>query len=96
MIDPYGNLLLAQRDTFNVSPINTAVLNLVDKYYNTYFQLINDISNTTLGGYKQSEPYQFLPNPRDCTFVLLNAPSGKDPLSLQNLGLIFFIINTEK
>lgn len=54
MIDPKGNLLLVQPDTFYNGPIYTAAFNIVQKYFNIHFDLISLASVIEVGGYQTS------------------------------------------
>lgn len=38
LIDPHGNLLLARPDRFDVSPVHTAIVNVVIDYSQFYFE----------------------------------------------------------
>lgn len=42
LIDTHGNLLMAVADTFDVSPINTAMFNVVHGYTRFRFDSISD------------------------------------------------------
>ena len=78
-IDFYGNLLMASADRFDISPIQTAMMTVIQNYSRLVFQLINTASTSSLA-------QQTLTNPKYGTFVYLYAPSANDTTTLKDMG----------
>lgn len=78
-IDPFGNLIAASADTFKVSPISTAFMNVVQRYSLTRFNLINNQQTTNLARLG-------LTSPKYGTFVFLRAPTPDETTTLKDLG----------
>jgi len=79
-IDYYGNLLMASADRFDISPISTALMLVVQNYSKIRFGLINDPVNT-LSAQKS------LTTPKYGTFVFLYAPSADKTTTLKDMGV---------
>lgn len=79
-VDYYGNLLMASADRFDLSPISTALMLVVQNYSKLRFNLINDPVNT-LGAQKS------LTTPKYGTFVFLYAPSADETTTLKDMGV---------
>ena len=86
LIDPFRNLLLASADRFDISPVATAFMNVVQQYAELRFQLA-DSSSLDPGGYQNSESYQTLTNPSYCTFVFLNNLDFDATTTLKDFGV---------
>jgi tRNA(Arg) A34 adenosine deaminase TadA len=78
-IDFYGNLLMASADRFDISPIQTAMMTVIQNYSRLLFQLINSADTSSLA-------QQTLTNPKYGTFVYLYAPSAEDTTTLKDMG----------
>ena len=78
-IDPFGNLLLASPDTFTVSPIATAFMNVTQVYARIRFNLMNDTATFNAA---QST----LTSPNYGTFVFLSEPDTTVPQTMADLG----------
>jgi cytosine deaminase len=78
-IDFYGNLLMASADRFDISPIQTAMMTVIQNYSRLLFQLINTANTSSLA-------QQTLTNPKYGTFVYLYAPSAEDTTTLKDMG----------
>lgn len=89
LIDPFGNLLLASADTFAVSPIATAFMNVVQDYSSIRFNLLDRASSTSIDPtfYEQSDAYKALTSLKYCTFVFLKAPDATLTTTLKDLGV---------
>jgi cytosine deaminase len=79
LVDPFGNLIMASADTFDVSPVATGFMNLVQDYSKIRFNLVNNPDTT-------AEARKSLTHPKYGTFVFLYAPSPNDLLTLKDLG----------
>jgi cytosine deaminase len=78
-IDYYGNLLMASADRFDISPIQTAMMTVIQNYSKLLFDLVNNPSTSGLA-------QQTLTNPKYGTFVYLYAPSADDTTTLKDMG----------
>jgi cytosine deaminase len=78
-IDPFGNLIAASADTFDISPISTAFMNVVQRYSLTRFNLINNQQTTHLARLGMTAP-------KYGTFVFLRAPTPDETTTLKDLG----------
>jgi cytosine deaminase len=78
-IDYYGNLLMASADRFDISPIQTAMMTVIQNYSKLLFQLINTANTSSLA-------QQTLTNPKYGTFIYLYAPSAEDTTTLKDMG----------
>ncbi|CAC9978664.1 hypothetical protein [uncultured Gammaproteobacteria bacterium] len=78
-LDPFGNVVLCFADTFGVSPVQTAFMNVTQSYAKIRYELMND-----------KEIYEktakTLTHPKYGTFVFLNAPNPADPATVMMLG----------
>lgn len=80
LIDPFGNLVAAAPDTFDVSPINTAFMNVVEGYSQARFQLAANPATKDAGA-------RSLTNPKYGTFAWLHAPSPDQTTTIKDLGI---------
>ena len=80
LIDPFGNVVAAAPDTFDVSPINTGFMNVVEGYSQARFELAANPSTKQAGA-------SSLTNPKYGTFVWLHAPSARDTTTIKDLGI---------
>jgi cytosine deaminase len=78
-IDYYGNLLMASADRFDISPIQTAMMTVIQNYSRLLFKLINNVETS-------SQAQQSLTNSKFGTFVYLYAPSADDTTTLKDMG----------
>ncbi|CAC9607749.1 hypothetical protein [uncultured Gammaproteobacteria bacterium] len=78
-LDPFGNVVLCFADTFGVSPVQTAFMNVTQSYAKIRYELMNDkeIYEKTV---------KTLTHPKYGTFVFLNAPNPADPATVMMLG----------
>jgi len=65
-IDPFGNLISAFADRFDISPIATALMNLVQSYFRTRFMLMGDPETNEYAK-------KYLTTPKYGTLVFLRA-----------------------
>ena len=79
-IDPFGNLLSASADRFDISPIATAFMNVVQSYSRTRFNLTGDPATN-------AEVAKTLTTPKYGTFVFLRALAGDAATSVKDLGI---------
>jgi cytosine deaminase len=79
-IDPFGNLLSAFADRFDISPIATAFMNLVQSYSRTRFNLTGNPSTN-------AEVAKTLTTPKYGTFVFLRALAGDAATTVKDLGI---------
>ncbi len=80
LIDPFGNLVAAAPDTFDVSPINTGFMNVVEGYSQARFELAANPATKDAGA-------RSLTNPKYGTFVWLHAPSPDQTTTIKDLGI---------
>lgn len=92
LIDPYGNLLLARADRFDISPIHTAVVNAVEDYSKFYLGHLEGILKSGRD-FRETDAYAYLPILLSCSFIFLNALPGDDLVSLQALTIHGYSIN---
>lgn len=78
-IDYYGNLLMASADRFDISPIQTAMMTVIQNYSKLMFDLVNDPATTDIA-------QRTLTSPKYGTYVYLYAPSGEDTTTLKDMG----------
>ena len=78
-IDPFGNVVLAAADSFNISPVQTAFMNVSQAYATTRFNLMNSEATTQLA--KGS-----LVSPKYGTFVWLYALDPFATTTIEDLG----------
>ncbi|CAB5495678.1 nucleoside deaminase [Bathymodiolus thermophilus thioautotrophic gill symbiont] len=78
-LDPFGNVVLCFADTFEVSPIQTAFMNVTQSYAKIRHELMDNEEV-----YKKTEAT--LTHPKYGTFVFLNAPNPADPATVMMLG----------
>ena len=78
-VDYYGNLLMASADRFDISPIQTAMMTVIQNYSKLLFNLVNNplVSSSAVQG---------LTNPKFGTFIYLFAPDGNDTTTLKDMG----------
>lgn len=88
LIDPFGNLVGAAADAFEVSPISTALQNVVQGYSQARFLLAADPDTQELGS-------ATLTNPRWGTLVWLHAPSATKTTTIKDLGIYDLTIEGE-
>ena len=79
LLDPFGNVILCLPDTFNLSPVHTAFMNVTRHYATIRFGLMNDAVT-------QPEAKQYLTHPKYGTFVFLYAPNPNEPTTIMTLG----------
>lgn len=78
-LDYYGNLLMASADRFDISPIQTAMMTVIQNYSRLMFNLVNDPVTTDIA-------QRTLASPKYGTYVYLYAPSGNETTTLKDLG----------
>ena len=78
-IDYYGNLLMGSADRFDINPVATAFMSVVQNYSKLRFSLINDPETS-------ASAQQSLSNPKYGTFVFLYALDGFDTNTLKDMG----------
>lgn len=81
-IDPFGNLVLCLADTPEVSPINTAFMNVTRAYAQTRWTLSNEYAQNLI----TDDPANYLTHPKYGTFVFLYAPDPADSTTVMTLG----------
>jgi len=79
-IDPFGNLISAFADRFDISPIATAFMNVVQSYSRTRFELMGQPATN-------EEATKTLTTPKYGTFVFLRALAGDAATSVKDLGI---------
>jgi len=79
LLDPFGNIVLCLPDTFYLSPVHTAFMNVTRHYATIRFNLMNDPAT-------QAEAKQYLTHPKYGTFVFLHAPNPNDTTTIMTLG----------
>ncbi|MFM1812702.1 MAG: cytosine/adenosine deaminase [Cyanobacteriota bacterium] len=79
-IDPFGNLISAFADRFDISPIATAFMNLVQSYFRTRFMLMGDPETN-------EQAKRFLTTPKYGTFVFLRALEPDKATSVKDIGI---------
>jgi cytosine deaminase len=82
-IDPFGNLVLCQSGNEKISPIRTALMEVIQNYSKTLWNLTND-NNTRAIAEKT------LAHPRFGTFLFLYAPEPDEPKTVMDLGAYSF------
>jgi cytosine deaminase len=82
-IDPFGNLVLCQSGNEKISPIRTALMEVIQNYSKTLWNLMND-ENTRVIAEKT------LAHPRFGTFLFLYAPEPDEPKTVMDLGAYSF------
>ena len=87
-IDPYGNLISAFADRFDVSPIATALMNLVQSYFRTRFALMGDPKTNELAK-------NYLTTPKYGTLVFLRALAPDAATSVKDIGIYDLSIEGE-
>lgn len=87
-IDPFGNLLSAFADRFDVSPISTALMNLVQSYFRTRFMLMGDPGTNELAK-------KYLTTPKYGTLVFLRALAPDAATSVKDIGIYDLSIEGE-
>lgn len=76
LIDQFGNLVLCMADTFDVSPVHAAFMNVTQAYAKTRWALMNEYNDTE----------NYLTHPKYGTFVFLYAPDPSDSKTIMTLG----------
>jgi len=79
LLDPFGNVVLCLPDTFDISPVHTAFMNVTQAYAKTRFALMDDSSTV-------DEASKCLTHPKYGTFVFLYAPNPEDTTTIMTLG----------
>jgi len=79
LLDPFGNLILCLPDTFHISPVHTAFMNVTRHYATIRFELMDDQAT-------QPEAKKYLTHPKYGTFVFLYAPNPNDTTTIMTLG----------
>lgn len=79
LLDPFGNVVLCFADTTETSLIQTAFMNVTQKYAHIRFELMEDIKT-------RDSAYQHLTHPKYGTFVFLYAPNPNDTTTIMTLG----------
>jgi len=87
-IDPFGNLISAFADRFDVSPIATALMNLVQSYFRTRFMLMGDPGTNELAK-------KYLTTPKYGTLVFLRALAPDAATSVKDIGIYDLSIEGE-
>jgi cytosine deaminase len=87
-IDPFGNLISAFADRFDVSPISTALMNLVQSYFRTRFMLMGDPKTNELAK-------KYLTTPKYGTLVFLRALAPNAATSVKDIGIYDLSIEGE-
>lgn len=78
-LDPFGNLLLCFADTFDISPIQTAFMNVTQTYARIRFELMDkEIS--------RKDARDYLTHPKHGTFIFLYAPSPSEATTIMTIG----------
>lgn len=80
LIDPFGNLVAISPDTFDISPINTGFMNVVEGYSQARYDLAANPATKKAGEAS-------LTNPKYGTFVWLHAPSPDQTTTIKDLGI---------
>ena len=70
---------MASADRFDISPIQTAMMTVIQNYSKLLFNLVNNplVSSSAVQG---------LTNPKFGTFIYLFAPDGNDTTTLKDMG----------
>lgn len=79
LLDPFGNVVLCLPDTYEVSPVHTAFMNVTQSYATARYALMNDEST-------RPEAMKTLTHPKYGTFVFLYAPNPGDSTTVMTLG----------
>lgn len=79
LLDPFGNVVLCLADSFDISPWNTAFMNVTRSYAIARFELMDDKET-------QQDTSNYLTNPKYGTFVFLYAPNPSDATTIMMLG----------
>jgi hypothetical protein len=95
LIDPFGNLLIARADRFDISPVHSAIVNVVKDYGEFYLNLLETASKQE-ASFEDTKAYSYLPDLASCTFIFLNALPGDDLISLQTVGVYGFTMSKHK
>lgn len=78
-LDPFGNVVLCLADTFDVSPVQTAFMNVTQSYAKTRYALMDNKEAC-------EKATETLTHPKYGTFVFLNAPNPADSTTIMVLG----------
>lgn len=78
-VDYHGNLLMASADRFDIAPVATAFMNVVQDYSRLRFALVNDATTS-------ADAQRVLSSPKYGTFVFLRAPEGASTNTLKDMG----------
>lgn len=87
-VDPYGNLISAFPDRFDVSPIATALMNFVQSYFRTRFMLMGDPDSNEYAK-------KYLTTPKYGTLVFLRALDPDAATSVKDIGIYDLSIEGE-
>ena len=87
-IDPFGNLISAFADRFDISPISTAFMNLVQSYFRTRFMLMGDPETN-------EQAKRYLTTPKYGTLVFLRALEPDKATSVKDIGIYDLAIEGE-
>ncbi len=78
-LDSFGNVILCLADTFDLSPVHTAFMNVTQAYAKIRYELMN-CEDT------YEDATKTLSHPKYGTFVFLNAPNPADSTTVMMLG----------
>jgi hypothetical protein len=87
-IDPFGNLISAFADRFDISPIATALMNLVQSYFRTRYMLMGDPDTNEFAK-------KYLTTPKYGTLVFLRALAPAAATSVKDIGIYDLSIEGE-
>lgn len=79
LLDPFGNLVLCMADSFDISPVHTAFMNVTRSYAIARFELMDDKET-------QQDAINYLTHPKYGTFVFLYAPNPGEATTIMMLG----------
>ena len=79
LLDCFGNVVLCLPDTYDISPVHTAFMNVTQAYAKTRFALMDDANSI-------EEATAYLTHPKYGTFVFLYAPNPGDTTTIMTLG----------
>lgn len=79
LLDPFGNVVLCLADSFDISPVHTAFMNVTQSYAIARFELMDDKET-------QQDAINYLTHPKYGTFVFLYALNPSDATTIMTLG----------
>jgi tRNA(Arg) A34 adenosine deaminase TadA len=79
LLDPFGNVILCLADSFDISPVHNAFMNVTRSYAISRFELMDDAET-------QKDAINYLTHPKYGTFVFLYAPSPSEATTVMTLG----------